>query len=122
MTYFGKLASSSLTQPVTPVSSAGQEICVKVCVGLSEFLNQSNLQSQPAWSLAGNVEHSDRFEMPPYWAPQELPNSVVQPSKMPVPPPGICRSNWFPFRSPPVLTDWTSITFPLALPDVKVRA
>ena len=31
--------------------------------------------------------------MPPYWAPQpELgaPHSVVQPLKMPTPPPGIC--------------------------------
>lgn len=57
VTNSGKLASSSLTHPVTAVSSAGHDICVKVCVGLSEFLNQSNLQSQPAWSLFGNVEH-----------------------------------------------------------------
>lgn len=66
MTYSGKLESSSLVQPVTLVSSVGHDICSKVCVGLSEFLNQSNLHSQPAWSLVGKVEHWELFDTPPY--------------------------------------------------------
>jgi hypothetical protein len=88
----GKLESSALTQPVFAVRAAGQATCSKDTVGLSAPSNQPNRQSQPAWSASGRLAQSEAAVTPPYCAPQpELgaPHSVLQPLKIPTPPPGI---------------------------------
>jgi hypothetical protein len=88
----GKLESSALKHPVFAVRAAGQATCSKDTVGLSAPSNQPNRQSQPAWSASGKLAQSEAAVTPPYCAPQpELgaPHSVVQPLKIPTPPPGI---------------------------------
>jgi hypothetical protein len=110
--------------PVLAVRLAGQVTSLKLTVGLSAFLNQSNLHLHPAWSFAGKFSHSERDEMPPYCWPQPLdgaPNCELQPLKMPTPPPGIAMSKWLSPRSPPVLVACTIIFWPETGPDVKVN-
>jgi hypothetical protein len=74
MVNFGKLESSDLVHPVLLVSSVGHWTWVKLKVGLSEFLNQSNLQLHPDCSFVGIAAHWDLLDMPPYCAPGMPPN------------------------------------------------
>lgn len=100
------LESSALLQPVLWVNSAGHSTCLKSTVGLSASSNHPNLKLQPGWRAAGKAEHEDTAAIPPYCAPhpeEGAPYSVVQPLKIPTPPPGIAISNWLDPRSPPVL-------------------
>jgi hypothetical protein len=124
-TTLGILESSVLLLPVFAMISAGHATCSKSTVGLSEPPNQSNLQSQPSCSAEGKVEQSVAAEIPPYCAPHPLlgaPHSSVHPLKIPTPPPGIARSNWFDPRSPPVFVACTIKVFPSAAPEVNLRA
>lgn len=124
-TTLGILESSVRFDPVLAIISAGQATCSKSTVGLSEPPNQSKRQSHPGCNLVGKVAQSVSAEIPPYCAPHPLagaPHSVVQPLKIPTPPPGIARSNWLDPKSPPVLVAWTINVFPTAAPDVNLRA
>lgn len=102
----GMLESSALLHPVLLVNSAGQLTCLKLTVGLSAPSNQSNLKLQPGLRASGKAAQEETAATPPYCAPhpeEGAPNSFVQPLKIPTPPPGIAKSNWFEPRSPPVL-------------------
>jgi hypothetical protein len=124
-TTLGILESSVLLLPVFAMISAGHATCSKSTVGLSDPPNQSNLQSQPGCNAEGKVEQSLAAEIPPYCAPHPLlgaPHSFVHPLKIPTPPPGIARSNWFEPKSPPVFVAWTIKVFPTAAPEVNLRA
>jgi hypothetical protein len=88
----GAPASSARAQPVLAVKAAGQATCVNDTLGLSAPMNQS-------FKASGKLSQEDRSLMPPYWAPQPAlgaPHSLVQPLKIPTPPPGICDLlEWF---------------------------
>jgi len=88
----GSLSLSERIHFVFAVSAAGQATCVKETVGLSQPSNQSKRQRQPAWRASGKESQLELSEIPPYCAPhpeEGAPHSVVQPLKIPTPPPGI---------------------------------
>jgi hypothetical protein len=101
----GMLESSALLQPVLLVRAAGHSTCLKSTVGLSAPMNHPKRKSHPGLRAAGKLEQLSAAEIPPYCAPhpdEGAPNWVVQPLKIPTPPPGMARSNWLAPRSPPV--------------------
>lgn len=114
-------SAHSRTHPVFAVRTAGHVTGLKRIVGLSAFWNQLKRQSQPDFSCGGNFAQSDALLTPPYCCPHEYGpgNCFEHPSKMPTPPPGICRSKWLPPRSPPVLVTCTINSLPATGPEVN---